>query len=283
MTFAQRQINLIFSDAQGTVELDGLKVSAIVDMPGGLQASAMLQLHVWGMTLAQMNQFSSVGTQFAAISRPGVTVLAGDVGGRMSNIFEGTIYRSFMDFSAIPEVCLVVAAVTGLYQKALPGAPRHYAGAQNAEDIIRALVASTNLQFVNDGGAHAVVRDQYVYGSVVQQIQQVAHAAGFPVEFSQGTVTIWPNDGYRDSVVIPLGPDNGLVGYPTYWESGFVVRSEFNPEIRMGRQIQLTSSIPKSNGTWPVQTVTHELSTQQQDGPWFTTTRLSPPPYVPLN
>ncbi len=283
MSFAERQINLIFSDVQGTLELDGLKVSAVVDMPGGTQASASLQLQIWGMTLEQMNRFSSVGSQMIAINKPTVTVLAGDVGGKMSNVFEGTIFRSFMDFSAIPDVALVVSAITGMYQKAVPGAARHFAGAYNAEDIIQGLAKGIGFHFVNEGSAHAVIRDEYLYGSPIQQIEKVAHDACLPIEIAHDTVTIWPNDGYRDNEIIPLSSETGLVGYPSYYEAGFIVKSEFNPQFEYGRRIQLSSVIPKSNGVWPAQSVTHELSTQQEDGPWFTTVRLSPPPYVPNN
>ena len=53
--------------------------------------------------------------------------------------------------------------------------------------------------------------------------------------------------------------------------------------ISIGRQITISSIIPKANGTFAIQYVTHELSTFIPDGPWFTTARLSPPPYVPNN
>jgi hypothetical protein len=114
-------------------------------------------------------------------------------------------------------------------------------------------------------------------------MQAVARAAAFPLVIENGTVTIWPNDGTRDDVVIELGPKTGLVGYPTFWEAGFVVKSEFNPLIANGRAVKLTSSIPKANGSWPTQNVTHELSTLSPDGPWFTTARLAPSVYVPVN
>lgn len=284
MSYAQRAISVIFAKAGKTpIRFDGLQCSAVVNMAGGTQASAAMELRVWGMTLSQMNELSSAGAQMVAVSNDTVTLLAGDVNGNQFNVFEGTMFRAFMDFSAIPDVAFVVSAVAGLYQKSVPIAPRTYAGAQFAENIIESLAQSIGFSFVNDSGAHAVLRDQYTYGSAIDQIKTVANAAGIPVEIANNTVTIWPNDGFRDQTIIDIGPGNGLVGYPTYYEAGFIVRSEFNPAIAMGRQIRLKSSIPKANGTWPVQTVTHELFTQQEDGPWFTTTRLAPSPYVANN
>jgi hypothetical protein len=282
MTFAQRQINLQFSNDQGTLELDGLRCEAIITNPGGYSAYGQLQLRVFGMTLDQMNQYSSTGTNMVAVQNQNITVSAGNVGGQITQVFSGTLIRSFIDFSGIPDVSFSCAAIAGYFQKASPAAPNSYQGAQNAEDIISALASSIGYQFQNNG-AHAVLQNQYLSGSVVDQIMTVARAAALPIVIENNTVTIWPNSGVRDDTMIDLGPGNGLVGYPVYWEAGFIVRSEFNQNIANGRTINLTSTIPKANGSWPIQTVTHELSSVTPDGPWFTTAKLCPSNYVPAN
>lgn len=283
MSFVQRQISVQFSTDTQTFDLEGLKVSVIISQFGGSLGQGQMQMSVWGMSLDQMNELSSIGSVPAVVTSNSVTVSAGDVGGKMTQVFYGTIVRSFPDFSGSPDVCFTVTATAGYYQKAQTIPAKHYSGSNNAETIIQALAESVGLVFENPNNVHVVVRDQYLYGSAMSQIMQVAQAAAIPVEIANGTVTIWPNDGVRDSVEIDLGPDNGLVGYPTYYEAGFIVTSEFNPRMLGGRNVNLTSSIPKANGTFPIQTVTHQLSTLTQDGPWFTTCRLSPPPYVPAN
>jgi hypothetical protein len=283
MSFVQRQISVQFSTETKTFDLEGLKVSAIISQFGGSLGQGQLQMSVWGMSLDQMNELSSVGSVPAVVTSNSVTLSAGDVGGKMTQVFYGTIVRSFPDFSGAPDVCFTVTATAGYYQKAQTIPAKHYAGSNNAETIIQALAESVGLVFENPSNVHVVIRDQYLYGSVISQIMQVAQAAAIPVEVANGTVTIWPNNGVRDSVEIDLGPGNGLVGYPTYYEAGFIVTSEFNPRMLGGRNVNLTSSIPKANGTFPIQTVTHQLSTLTADGPWFTTCRLSPPPYVPAN
>jgi hypothetical protein len=285
MSFVQRQIKLQFANDQGVVELDGLKCAATIAQFGGLLGQGQLQLSVWGMSIDQMNQFSSVGSVPAVVTSNAVTVSAGNVGGAITQVFSGTIVRSFPDFANAPDVCFTITATAGYYQKAQTLGAKQYAGANNAEAIIQALAQASGLVFSNPNNAHAVIRDQYVYGSAVDQINQVAKAAAIPVEIANGTVTIWPNNGLRDDVTINLGPDTEppMVGYPTYYEAGFIVTSEFNPTMLGGRNVNLTSSIPKANGTFPIQTVSHQLSTLTPDGPWFTICRLSPPPYVPAN
>lgn len=286
MTFAKRQINLQFTSADGsTVNLQGLRCSALITNPGGNTAFGQLQLRVYGMTLEQMNQYSSAGSNMVAVQNQSVTVSAGNVGGVINEVFSGTLISSFIDLSHQPEVCFTCAAVAGYYNKAAPSAPNTYEGSQNAEDIIKSLVGlmGSPWTFQNPKGAHAVLQNQYLSGSIVDQIQQVARAASFPMAIENNTVTIWPNDGTRDDIEIDLSAENGLVGYPSYWEAGFVVKSEFDPIITTGRIINLTSGLPKANGSFPVQYVSHEISTLTPDGPWFTVSKLSPSVYVSKN
>jgi len=284
MTFAVRQIDLQFTNANGeAVVLKGLRCSATITNPGGNSAFGQLQLRVYGMTLNQMNEYSSSGSNMVAVQDQSVTVNAGNEGGILTQVFSGTLISSFIDLSSVPDVGFVCAAVAGYYNKAAPAASNSYPGAQNAEDIIGSLAQSIGYAFDNPNNAHAVVQNQYLSGSVVDQMQQVARAASLPLAIENKTVTIWPNNGTRDDIEIELSAKTGLVGYPSYWEAGFTVRSEFNPIIAIGRTINLTSELPKANGKFPVQYVTHELSTLTPDGPWFTTSKLSPSVYVPIN
>lgn len=82
----------------------------------------------------------------------------------------------------------------------------------------------------------------------------------------------------RDDAVIQVGPatDPPMVGYPQFFELGLLVRSLYNPEVQVGRQMQVTSSVPKANVTWPIVRVTHDLATMLRKGPWFTTAILQP-------
>ena len=284
MTFAIRQINLQFTKSNGeTVNLKGLRCMASITNPGGNSAFGQLQLRVYGMTLAQMNEFSSDGSNMVAVQNQSVTVTAGNQGGSLEQVFSGTLISSFIDLSSVPDVCFVCAAVAGYYNKAAPAAANTYQGAQNAEDIISSLAQSIGYTFENNKNAHAVVQNQYLSGSVVDQMQTVARAASFPLVIENKVVSIWPNNGTRDDIVIDLSADTGLVGYPSYWEAGFTVKSEFNPLVTIGRTINLISDLPKANGKFPVQYVTHDLSTLTPDGPWFTTSKLSPSVYVAIN
>lgn len=287
MSFAYRQINLQFLDQSGEIlNLEGLRCSATIINPGGNSAFGQLQLKVYGMTLAQMNQYSSTGANMVAAQNQSVTVLAGNQGSILNQVFSGTIISSFIDLSSMPDISFTCAAVAGYFSKNVAVAANSYQGSVKAEYIIENLTTQlgSNWTFKNvNNTAHAVLQNQYLSGSLIDQIQTVAKHAAFPLVIENNTVSIWSNDGVRDDVVINLSPETGLVGYPSYWEAGFTVKSEFNPIITNGRMVNLTSSLPKANGQFPVQNLTHEISTLTPDGAWFTTSQLSPSPYVAKN
>lgn len=281
--FKKRVINLQFSDASGQiVDLQGYRVHAMIQNPGGFQSFASLELRVFGMSLELMNEYSTVGYNLVADKKIAVTVFAGDEGGVITQVFKGSVIRSRIEIQQ-PEAMFAVSAVAGFYDKATSAAANSYNGSQNAEDIVQSLAQKIGYEFQNNG-AHAVLQNQYLSGSTIDQIMQVGRAANLPIVIEDEKVIMFPNDGFRDDDIIEVSPETGLVGYPKSWEAGIDIETEFNPNIKNGRRIQLTSQIPIYNGTWPVQNVQHILAAETfGDAPWFTLTRLSPQPYVSTN
>lgn len=286
MTFAVRQINLVFTTPnQDPVVLKDIKCHAVITNPGGYHAFGQLQLKVWGMTLEQMNTYSAVGTNQVVLQNQSVTVFAGDQGGTINQVFSGGIVSSYIDLAHQPEIAFSCAALAGYKPKGTPSAPNSWPDSINAEDVIQALVKQMGSPWecVVAPGTHAVLQNQYVSGSIIDQILAIAKNARLPIKIENNKIYIWPNDGYIDDTIVEIGPDTGLVGYPSYWEAGFIVKSEFKPSITNGRAVNLKSGLPKANGKFPIIYSTHELATQTPDGPWFTTSKLAPFPYVPNN
>ena len=282
--FKKRIIQLQFADQNGKiVDMTGYRCQALISNPGGYEAYASLELRVFGMSLDLMNEYSSVGFNLIADKKLAITVMAGDEGGAIAQVFKGSVIRSRIEISQ-PEAVFAVSAVAGYYDKATSAAANSYQGAQNAEDIIKSLAQSIGYEFINKNNAHSVLQNQYLYGSAIDQINSISRACNLPVVIENDQVIIFPNNGTRDDIVIELSPETGLVGYPKAWEAGLDITAEFNPLIANGRMVKLTSQIPIYNGSWPIQSVEHALSSETfGDSPWFTFCRLSPSNYVPAN
>ena len=282
MSFVARQINLQFSGSiSGPVVLKGLRCQAMISNPGGSNSYGSLSIKIYGMSLTHMNEFSLASANLVSAENYSIAVLAGDYGHPLVSAFNGHIISSYIDFTESPDVAFIVSAVSGYYEKASPSAPNTYQGAQNAEDIIKSLTTSMvasdgNKWAFTNNNAHAVIFNQYVSGSILDQITDIANIAGFPWKIENNTVSIWENTGNSDNVVIDISPQTGLVGYPSYWAQGFYIKTQFSQLITNGRKINLSQTvIPKANGPWDIHAITHELSTLTPDGTWFSNARLN--------
>lgn len=238
----------------------------------------LAQVKIWGLSLAQMNAYSSTISAGVGTDQFNLIIEAGDLGGNLSQVINSLIWRSYIDLSGIPDSAFIVSVV-GIYSASNPNDSQSWSGPRNAEDLIKALCAGTYT--VQNHDAHQVLRNPSVPAdSIVNQVQELADAANFQLTWGvDNTLSIWPKGGTIDAVVIDVGPntDPEMVGYPTFWEAGIIVTSLFSTEIQVGRQMNVTSSIPKANGRWQIIQVQHDLTTMLSKGPWFTTAILAAP------
>jgi hypothetical protein len=278
VSFAERVLQLQFSGAQsGSFTASGLRAAASIQGGQG-RIGTNAQLKIWGLSLDQMNAYCSRIPTAVGINQFSVAVSAGDLGGGLSEVINAGIWESYIDLTGAPESCFVVS-VAGIDTAANPMGPQSLAGAQNAETLIQSICAGAGFT-LNNNGAHAVLRNQSTYGSALDQIERIAQAAGFAWAWSGTTFSIWPGDGTVDDTIIQVGPntDPEMVGYPQYWPQGIIVQSLFNPQVQLGRQMEVVgSTLSKANGLWQIVGVQHDLTTMLAKGPWFTTAMLASP------
>jgi hypothetical protein len=285
MAFSEKVLRFTFSGAQsGSFTAAGLRSAVNIQAYPG-RSGTTAQVKIWGLSLAQMNAYSSKISSAPSISDGVVAsqfnliIEAGDQGG-MSTALNGAILRSFIDFSGAPDSCFDVTAID-TYGASIPIAPQSVPGGgpQNAADLIANVCAASLLTLDNSAGASAILRNQSTYGSGIDQIACIANAAKFSWKKTGDKVFIWPQDGTVDDVVIDVGPgtDPKMVGYPNFWEAGIIVTSLYNSQVQIGRKMNVVNSIIKNaNGLWKIQLVGHSLTTMLAKGPWFTTAVLSP-------
>ena len=285
MSLVERVLSFAFSGAaSGNFSASGLRAVASVQGSNG-RLGSNAQVKIWGLSLARMNQYSariSAGLNSGIGADMPVTlfnlvITAGDLSGQASEVFNGNLWSSYVDLNGAPDSAFVASAA-GIYTAASPIAAQSKPGSQNAETLIQNICATAGFTLVNNG-AHAVLRNPSTYGSALDQIERIAQAAGFAWSWSGKVFTIWPVDGTVDSTTIDLGPatDPVMVGFPQYYETGIIVTSLFNPEIKLGRQMNIVGSLlTKANGPWQIVGVQHELSTMLSHGPWFTYAKLAP-------
>jgi hypothetical protein len=293
MSFVRRILNFTFRLSQGAfsgsdnqVDLSGLRSSVKIVQAGGA-GYGTADIQIWGMTLDVMNKLSTLGFVPENVKQNVVSVQAGNEGeGVPATVFQGTITAAWVDAQQAPSVSFRVTANNGLLEAVIPAAPSSYTEGTSAEQILSGLATQMGLRFENNG-VKTKFSYTYYYGSPLVQAQKVVDAAG--IEWNgtaDGILAIWPKGGSRGLSAVDIGPETGMVGYPSYTPYGIMFQSLYNPNLTLGGKIKLTSSIlPEQtvatpSGIWVVYSLDHDLECQMPRGKWFSTVMAAPEGYA---
>jgi len=279
VTFAQRYIDLEFQlgggafadGGQNTVRISGLRCSANITQTGA--AFADLDLRIWGLPLDIMNKLTVLNTVAYPEQRNNrVIVYAGDETSGLSTAFTGTIREAWADGRSAPDVQFHVAAFSGFFESLKPADPISYRGTVSA-DIVFAGIAAQMGYTLENNGVTGTVENPYFPGSTGSQLEKALvafHAERFE-DTTQRILAVWPKGKSRKSLsAIRIAPDSGLVGYPSFTQTGVQFLSLYNPNLAFGREVQVHSQFAPANGSWVVASLSHNLDANIPGGQWFT-------------
>jgi hypothetical protein len=68
--------------------------------------------------------------------------------------------------------------------------------------------------------------------------------------------------------VVEEGEATGLVGFPGYNDRGIAFTTLFNPSLRVGTPVHLTSTLTPASGTWIPFRIEHHLECEVANGRW---------------
>ena len=222
MTFVQRQIKVEitlgtgdFGEGTGnTVDLDGYQVHANITK-GGAPSWDSAEIRIWGLSLNLLNQLTRLGKPLAYPRNNIITVTAGDADAGMSQVFRGIILGAYGDFDGLPDVSLVVTASSNSVVATQPQKPLSFPGASDVAVIAQQIAQQMGLGFVNDG-VSGQLKDQYLPGASIQQLNKLAAAGNFNYITNGGaagqSLEIWPKGKKRGEDGPLISPDTGMVG-----------------------------------------------------------------------
>lgn len=277
MTFQQNALQVQFSLANGVFQGGGNSLQ--IGYPSRVRARianagppslGQLDLEVYGMSLSDMNQLTSIGTQINLVTQNTITLSAGPAsGGTMAKVFEGTIVYAWMDGQNMPDVFFRVQAYAGAFEKVAPAASTSINGSADVATLMQGFASQMGLSFENNG-VSGKLASPYYPGSLMNQAQACAQAAGIEMDVSNGTLAIWPTNSSRSGAAVNISPQTGMIGYPTLNQAGVIVRTLFNPSIKRGGTIDVTSEITPASGTWTVYNLGINLEAMIPNGNWCT-------------
>ncbi len=280
MTFVTRHLDIqfalaadnpggaTFASGGNLLTLNGLRVEAQLDTRLG-DSPNVLTCRIYGMRQEDMNRLDTIGQAIMQSKRNVVRLFSRSGAGAQILVFEGTIANAGVDYTRMPEVCIQVDAFAAFTEAGRAIAVNSYKGPTDVASIVEALAKSIGFSFKNNG-VTTKLSNPYLSGSAIKQIRDVCKAAEIFYDISNGSVEIWAVGQSRDNVTFVLSPETGLVGYPEFDAVGIKIKCEYNPDIILGRKIQIKSSVPQANGVFTVRIARHELASESPSGPWFT-------------
>ena len=279
--FTQKKIKFTVSLGEGTfgdtvsdtVELEGFRAMAELKNPGG-ESMGMVQAKIWGLSPALINQLTSIGTINKAVRlRNSIFVDAGDDESGLMNIFQGTIFDAWADYNSAPDIGFNIIAYSGLSAALRPVNPTSYNGSTDVAEIMQALATEAELEFV-DYGVKKTLMNAYLQGTTLSKIRAVARAAEIFHIVDKGKLIISPKTSGIGGEKPQISKETGMVGYPTLSSKGMSIKHAFRGDIEVWQDVAVTSSVPMACGTWRITNLSHSLSCELPDGPWFTTMEL---------
>jgi hypothetical protein len=276
MAFTQKLISVSLSLANGQFSgggnsstLTGLRTSIRVKIPGGATMS-QLEGAIFGMSLSDMNQLSTVGTQLNAQAQNTITVMAGDADSGMALVYKGTLMAAYVDAQSMPQVAFRVSGSAGAYEAVKPVKPTSIQGAGDVAQVMSQLAGQMNLSFENNG-VNVKLSNIYLSGSARMQALTLAQHAGIEHLIDKGTLAIWNPGQGRQSSSLMISPQTGMVGYPLFNQNMIIVKTLFDPTITYGGTMQVQSDLTPACGTWLINNVELALDSMVPHGQWFAT------------
>ena len=276
MSFTQKRLTANISLANGnfggggnSISLSGLRMSAVIDVAGGVSSGTM-ELAIYGLPLQTMNQLSTVGTQLDQQNKNTISLHAGDENNQPGELaFSGKIFNAYVDAQNMPQVCFRIVGMPGGGIDAVkPVDPISKSGTQDVAQLMSGIAGQMGLQFENNG-VNVKLRNPYYSGSAWTQATRLARHANIEMVVEKGTLAITPAGQPRQGGAILLSPQTGMVGYPAFRQAAVIVRTIFNPDIKVNGQCTVQSDLTPANGTWFVYHYIAELDCLMPHGRWF--------------
>lgn len=276
MSFVKRKINVTIALGEGDygdevgkeITLEGYRVSAKIVAYNG-DAQGQLQLRIWGMKLPLINQLTKVGPIMSQRRNNRITVTAGDKGGAMSTVYEGTIDSAFGDFQNAPDVVFNVVALSAALAAVKPVPPSSYPNTVDAAEVMSDLANLMGFAFENNGVSFTL-NSPYFAGTALEQVKACARAANIYYTADRGKLSIWPKTGARPGEPVEINVDKDMVGYPSFSGDGIGLTTLFNPNLQLGGRVNVKSILPVACGIWNIFKIVIDIEAEMPGGRWFT-------------
>lgn len=183
-------------------------------------------------------------------------------------IFVGYMTSSIANMSAVPNAALMITATANADLQNKTASPFSFKGATPVTSVINAICKAAGYKPNIVGLEGKVISNPHYEGSVFDQLRAVCDDLKISMSVAPPSISFWPQESTRDSVKPFISPKYGLIGYPVFSNGGVIFQTQFSTLLTTGRDIELKTALPHVGGIYRLTSVTHELSSWMEDGPW---------------
>lgn len=256
---------------QGNVKIvRGLAMEATVTRNGGVDIPH-IELTIYNMLDEDMNTLSMLAFDPRRVERNAVALYAID-GDARSLVFYGDIVvgGAYADYSG-EDKAFRVSARTGYYTLATPASSVSYRAGATVTEIMRPLAESAGFKFSTNIDIDPVLDSTCLTGDRMRQMRSLAERVGLELIVEDEEIILKAPQKMLTSYSVPyISKDTGLIGYPSFSQTGIEFDCIYNPTIKYGGAVEVQSQLPRSSGIWQVTGLRHELTSDIADGAWTT-------------
>ncbi len=260
----QVAIALDVGGANNSYSFQGFCTTANIEKSGGVDF-ATADVQIYGLSLDVMGRLTTLA--FRPLNRRwnAISIAAGEQGTELSTIFQGEITVAFADLNGASPV-MKIQAQTSAYNVLSPTPQIAVTGAQSVDQLMTTLCKDCEKTFVNEG-VDASLSNTVLTGDPVGKMRQIADQIGADLLIDDSKVVLLPRGGTRTDTGVPvISADSGMIGYPTFTNTGVEVQTFFRPDLKIGGAFRLESIVPNASGIWKITRLAHELSAHNPNG-----------------
>lgn len=257
-------------DKGNVLTIDNARMEAQLSFTGGF-TGALATIKIYGLGIGYMSILAGRGVQLDANRQKFLIRL--DVNN--VEVFLGFANWCYIDANAQPEMALVVQAAAQGEINLMTIPDTHISSKTTVADAARKITANTNM-VINDY-TNYTLPSVYTTGSVGSQLIQLMQATlkvypKFQYSLNYSYLDLFTLDNALDYEIINISKDTGMIGYPSFTQTGISLTTLFNPKFSLQRIINLKSDLPNISGKYQIiDGCTANLSTVIDNGPWTST------------
>lgn len=250
----------VLLDGQQEATFSGFACSVSISK-SGCPSFPKAAVSLKGLSLDTMGRLTHLGFKAFSLKRNKIRIEAGIQDETLSTIFQGEIASAWADFNAAPSPEFKIEARTGLFAAMTPQSPISVKGNQTVASIIDTIAKETGYVLENNE-ITASIKDCVINGDPVTKMRRIADAVGANLLFDDDRVVLVDRNAARknEGETPLINATNGMVGYPTFSNTGMSVSCFFRPELRIGSSVKVESIVPHASGTWKIVGLKHDLS-----------------------